>query len=181
MSESHKTVRLVMVRGDLEGVAVFPVPAGLAVRGFEAGDEREWLRIHAEAAPELVMDEAFFRTEFGRDREALAARQIFLCDGAGQEVGTVTAWTGEGFGDGMWGRIHWVAVMPAWQGRGVAHAMMTLACARLRELGHRRVYLVTDSGRWRAIRVYLRFGFVPYVEGEADRAAWAALPLSEKS
>jgi hypothetical protein len=40
------------------------------------------------------------------------------------------------------GRIHWLAILPRWQGRGQEGLGATV---RLRDLGHRRAYLITEN------------------------------------
>ena len=65
-----------------------------------------------------------------------------------------------------------VAVAPAWQGRGLSKPMLAAACARLRDLGHSRGVLTTQTVRSRAVGLYLRFGFGPEIVCPADAAAW---------
>lgn len=69
-------------------------------------------------------------------------------------------------------RVHWVAIAPCAQGRGLAKPLMTNICRRLRDLGHQRAYLTTAPERIVAINLYLKFGFVPVFKGETERAVW---------
>jgi ribosomal protein S18 acetylase RimI-like enzyme len=73
-------------------------------------------------------------------------------------VGTVTAWEGSFEGERM-GRVHWLAVVPEEQGKGLGALLLSVACERLRLLGFERAYLVTSPLRTAAIRLYKRFGF----------------------
>jgi ribosomal protein S18 acetylase RimI-like enzyme len=65
-----------------------------------------------------------------------------------------------------------VAIIPERQGRGLAKALLSATCMRLRELGHTRLYLTTETPRLPAIALYLKFGFRPEIRNEADRRAW---------
>jgi GNAT superfamily N-acetyltransferase len=87
-------------------------------------------------------------------------------------IGTGAAWFDDDFGGARIGRVHWVAILPEYQGRGLSKPLLSAICRRLRELGHGRAYLATASARSRAIQLYLRFGFVPLTRNEAERAIW---------
>ena len=84
-------------------------------------------------------------------------------------VGTISAWYSRDFRGSDHGRIHWVAVRPAYGRRGLAKAGMSHAMSRLAER-HERCWLSTNTLRLPAIRMYLDFGFRP------DRGAEGALP-----
>lgn len=87
----------------------------------------------------------------------LASMSVFVAvDAAGEVVGTVgchvLAETGDGHFRGM-------AVLPAWQGRGVADALLAAVEDELRRLGCARVTLCTTAPLQRAIRFYERHGY----------------------
>lgn len=191
MADSLITVR--MIRDPLDGPAPgprpepieeTPPPPGYHLRPYGPGDEATWVAIHREA--EQHHDEvsaALFRREFGADEALLAARQLYLCDARGEALGTATAWVndcadyagsgaGPGSGDDGWGRIHWVAVVPRAQGRGLGRALVAALCRRFRALGHRRVYLTTETVRLPAIAMYRAFGFRPDARDESERRIW---------
>ena len=109
---------------------------------------------------------------------ALRRRQCYLLAPTGEVVGTGTAWFNNNLEGARWGRVHWLAIMPEFQGRGLAKPLMTSICRRLRELGHEHVYLSTSTARRAAIGLYLKFGFAPVIRSEEDGAAWReVLPL----
>ena len=102
----------------------------------------------------------------------LRQRQGYLLAPTGEVVGTGTAWFNHNFEGARWGRVHWLAIMPEFQGRGLAKPLMTSICRRLRELGHQHVYLSTSTARHAAIGLYLRFGFEPLIQSPEDEAVW---------
>lgn len=149
-----------------------PLPAPYALRPYQPGDDATWVAVHAAAERHHEITPALFRQQFGTDEERLRARMLFLVDGEGAAVGTAAAWEGEGADAGL-GRIHWVAVVPWAQGKGLGKALVAALCRRFVELGHERAYLTTETVRLPAIRMYLSFGFEPEIRDEEDRAAWA--------
>jgi GNAT superfamily N-acetyltransferase len=169
-----------MSRADLEGIPEHPLPAGFRLRWFEPGDEQVWREIQSVADVYDSFDASRHAREFGTDVTALAQRQCFLCTEAGDPVGTATAWHDDIYLRPEYGRVHWVAVVPDHQGRGLSKPLMTSVCFRLRELGHQKVYLTTSTARVVAINLYLAFGFVPQPRDEAEREAWHRLRRSLK-
>ncbi|MFC1806575.1 GNAT family N-acetyltransferase, partial [Planctomycetota bacterium] len=131
-----------------------------------------WRRIQIASDEYGTFPPEKFEQQFGRDERVLAERQLYLCDGDGEAIGTMTAWLGERAQWERWGRVHWVAVLPEMQGRGLSKPLMAATMNRLRQLGHERGYLTTATVRPAAINLYLKFGFVPLVRHDADARAW---------
>jgi GNAT superfamily N-acetyltransferase len=167
-------VSLAMVREGLEDLPVFELPPGYSIRSHREGDQAVWTDIHLAAEKRIEVTAGLFADEFGGDAEQLRRRQLFLCDPGGAAVGTGTAWHGRYRGTEM-GRVHWMAVVPGQQGRGLSRPLLAAVCSRLRELGHRRAFLTTSTGRLAALRLYLRFGFRADPTDEPQRAAWEAV------
>ncbi len=159
MPASVRGQPLTMVRPDLLHIPQFRVPAPFALHWYRPGDEAAWKQIHDEADPFNTFTDTSHARCFGTDTEALMQRQCFLCDESGRPAGTASAWYGVAPFSRRWGRVHWVAVMPPFQGRGLGQALLAAVCERLRELGHERAYLNTDTRRAAAISLYLKFGF----------------------
>ena len=68
-----------------------------------------------------------------------------------------------------------MAIIPSMQGRGLAKPLLTVVCNRLRDLHHQRAYLITGTARIPAIKLYLKFGFVPDIQSEQDAEAWRSI------
>lgn len=167
--------RVRMVRYSLDDVPEFAVPAGFSLRWHETGDVANWLCIWQAAEAYQAITPDRFEREFGRDPACWRERQCFLCDSSGAAVGTATAWFDDDYFGQRFGRVHWVAVRPPFQGRGLAKPLLSATCRRLRELGHDRAYLVTETVRLPAIRLYGKFGFRPDIRGEEDLSHWRDL------
>ena len=165
-------IHIAMVRPDLERIPQLSVAAPFSIRGYRAGDAEAWRRIQIASDKYGTFPPEKFEQQFGRDEAVLAERQFYLCEGEGEAIGTMTAWFGEAAEWQGWGRVHWVAVVPECQGRGLSKPLMTATLNRLRELGHERAYLTTATVRPPAINLYLKFGFLPLVRGDEGLRAW---------
>lgn len=171
MSSIEQNISVAMVRLTLEGMPELALPQPYRWRWYEAGDEAHWLAIHAVADRFNELTEETFWQVFGRETAVLAQRQLYLLDGNGQPVGTASAW----WDDAANGRVHWVAIHPAHQGKGLAKPLLTAVCQRLHQLGHQTARLGTSTARLAALNLYLSFGFVPDIRNEEERAAWCGV------
>ena len=168
MAGDAKGRKVRMYRPDLENIPRFEVPDGYSLRRYRRGDEGNWTRIQTRADEYNTTTAEKFDQQFGPDHEALALRQYYLCDASGRAIGTATAWADSP----QVGRVHWVAIVPEFQGRSLSKPMLAAVCNRLRELGHVRAVLGTYTLRVAAIGLYLKFGFLPEISGPEDAAAW---------
>ena len=163
-----KNLGVRMIRENMENIPHFPIPEGFVIRNYRRNEGHIWTRIQKAAEPYIDIDDGLFMREFKRDLLAMEDRSFYLTTDAGEEIGTTTAW----WQDEGWGQIHWVAVHPDYQGRGLSKPMMSVAMSRLKQ-SHERCFLGTSTGRIPAIKIYLDFGFVPDLSIENSREAWA--------
>lgn len=161
-----------MIRETMDGLPEFNTPEGFSIRFYEPGDEETWRAVVASAERFMTIKEDLFRHEFGKESSAIHDRMHFLCGPDGNVIGTATAWFDERYRGARYGRVHWVAIRPEFQGRGLAKPLLAGVCRRLVELGHDRAYLITSSGRIPAINLYRSFGFVADIRDEDDREVW---------
>ncbi|HHX39942.1 MAG TPA: GNAT family N-acetyltransferase [Armatimonadetes bacterium] len=169
-------IPVTMIRADLEGLPSFPLPAGYRIRRFRRGEEPHWAEVESAAGefahPERAL--ARFLEEFGGALPEMEERCFFLETDAGRVIGTATAWHHPGFHGARYGRLHWVAIHPEFQGRKLAKPLVGAAMRRLAEL-HRRAYLTTQTTSWKAVKIYLDFGFEPLAETPRWEEAWRLL------
>lgn len=158
-----------MRRDDLDSLPRFDLPAGFGLRAYQAGDEEAWAQIHKRADAFNLFTPETFRYAFGHDEAALAARQKYLLGPDGQPIGTATAWVDslDAPGDAPGqpaphepeGRVHWVAIVREFQGRGLSKPLLSAVLQTLRDLGHTCAVLSTDDRRPVAVALYQSFGF----------------------
>jgi GNAT superfamily N-acetyltransferase len=169
-------IPVVMARPDLDGIEDLPLRAGYRLRLFAPGDETAWARTTS-AAGEFADDagaRAHFAKEFGPHLDEMPYRCLLLETMDGEPVGTTTAWRDPDFRGQDWGRIHWVAVTPPHQGRGLGRLLVVRALLLLRRW-HTRAYLTTQTSSWIAIHLYLSLGFAPLVTAPEQEAGWALM------
>lgn len=161
-----------MMRANLDNLPEFALPTGFSLRWYQPGDEAHWLRIHLAADHFNKITPELFQKLFGSDEKNLRDRQCYLLDPRGEAIGTGTAWFNDNFEGARWGRVHWMAIVPEFQGRGLGKCLLGAVCRRLRELGHEQAYLSTSTARVPAIRLYWKFGFEPLIRSPEDECLW---------
>lgn len=142
----------------------YGLPDGFTFLLWEPGLETEWARIHTDLGQFKSIEEGerVFAKEF-LDRPELARTRCFFVKAPnGTVAATASLWDGDLFGPVL-PRIHWVAVGPAWQGFGLAKALLShlFDLFQVVETGH-YLYLVSQTWSYKAIHLYQRFGFQPY-------------------
>lgn len=160
-----------MQRRNLEDIPQHALPDGYSTRFYRPGDESSWSNIWSKADGYEVYDVDRFRSEFGNDLPSMERRCLFLIDELGQEIGTATAWSDED-STGSWARLHWIAISPEFQGRGLARPLLSAVLNLSRDLGFSRALLYTETVRIPAIKLYLDFGFVPNLSYPEGQNAW---------
>jgi ribosomal protein S18 acetylase RimI-like enzyme len=168
-------VEVRMVRELTDEGHIVKLPEGYSLRWYRDGDREVWQRIQRSTGVYEPLAPDLFDREFGEHRDLLPERQCFVEVASGSVVGTATAWLGPSDNLYEQGRLHWVAVSPAHQRKGIGSYLTETACSRLRTLGARSVYLTTGSDNVGAVQLYLGLGFRPEAASEVERLAWQSV------
>lgn len=170
-----ESIEVTMTRKDLKDIPEHSLPEGFYLDFFQKGDEADW--VHLETVTNEFPNEekawARFNREFGHRLDEFSKRCLFLKNKDGKIIGTTSAWYGELVGEEI-GRIHWVSLLPEYQGQGLAKAMLTGAMKVLVQ-HHDKAYLDSETKNYKAINMYLQYGFKPYFHSPADQKAWEIL------
>lgn len=164
-----------MIRPTMNGIPSYPFPDGYWMRHWEKDDLQLWITLNSPGFDEGQINEELFHQEYGTD-DTLHTQRIYFLMHNDQVIGTISAWFGddeygENYGKHV-GRIHWVGIVPEYQGKGLSKPMMSYACHKLIELGHKSAFLHTETELIPALGLYLRFGFQPDINSDELQMAW---------
>lgn len=164
---------LTMIRDDLEHIPSYSFPEGFSLRLFEGNNDRKvWIETTDGADPFQSINAKTFKSQFKENFSTLRQRMFFVLVDT-TPVGSCTAWYDENYHRPELGRIHWLSILPNYQGRGLAKATLSHVLTHMITLGITAGYLVIDSRRIPAISLYLSFGFKPWEQKAEDPAHWA--------
>jgi ribosomal protein S18 acetylase RimI-like enzyme len=153
--------------------AVPPLPAGY--------DLREAVEVDVPGLS-AALSAAFTEITWGEEevRQRLIAapdvRAVYVVTWQGEIVATASSrYVPEQYGET--GIVHWVGTHPEHARRGLGAALVTCVLVDFILRGYPEAMLETQDYRHDAIRLYLRFGFIPtYDYGEGDQCAiWSGL------
>ncbi len=165
---------VIMVREHMDNLPPAPFPPGYGIRPMTVDDIGLWTDIQRDAEPFLTITDSLFRDEFGDDLGTLPRRCFIVTNPRGLGIGTISAWYDRDFHGQETGRIHWVAIRPREQGKGLGKAALAYAMRRLAQW-HDHCYLATSTERLGAIALYLSFGFEPDLRPANAQAAWSSI------
>lgn len=171
MKTSSQGERVRMMRPNLKDLPQWELPKGFRSSWYCPGDEAHWMTIQGQAEQYHSITREVFSREFENNAEELSRRQCFLWEG-NEPVGTATAWFEKTALGIALGRIHWVAIRPQWQGRGLSKPLMSITLLRLLALGHDRAVLGTAASRVAAISLYQKCGFLPQIHDPKEEKVW---------
>ena len=166
-------VKIAMVRENLARIPQFHLPDGYRCRTYRPGDEELWAQIETSVAEFKDRNAALsrFQEEFGPFLDEFGSRCHFIENPEDRCIGTATAWYNRSFRGKDHGRVHWVGIVPSYQGRKLAKPLLSRVMNRL-AASHERAYLTTQTTSFKAIKIYLDFGFEPLITTENCPRAW---------
>lgn len=185
-------IPITMINENLSESPYFPMPEGFrGVTYCGKNDDISWAKIESSVNEFKNIDKALehFHREFGSYEEELKDRCFFIenddlflslnryCNKniEGSKIGTATAWYNNSFLGESYGRLHWIAICPKYQGRKLGKPLVSLAVERLKKL-HDKAYLTSQTTSYKAINMYLDFGFRPFLTGDGNcMRAWRLL------
>lgn len=164
MDKTIPYIGVIMTCQNPTGYPHCPLPRGYELRMYEPGMEKDWAELQASVEHMDTAEEALaqFTKELAPDQETLKNRAFFVYSPEGKLAASAILWYGNHFGRKL-ARVHWVAVAPAEQGKGLCKALMTV----LMDLYHKNeltggMYLTSQTWSYKALNIYRQFGFKPY-------------------
>lgn len=139
-----------------------PLPEGFYFEVYQEGNEHDWAKIETAVAEFDDESEAlaYFKKAFAPHLPEVKQRMLFITTAAGEKVATSSAWWKEMPNGQRYPLVHWVAVKPEYQGKGLATVMMTRTLKLLQNLENTSpIYLHTQTWSHIAIRLYQKLDF----------------------
>lgn len=171
LDKSIKHYGVVMRKDSLKQYPKYKLSSGFRFVKYKSGDEEAWAAIEM-AVSDFESHEAalaYFDKEFAPKQDMLEKRMLFIENAQGEKVATATAW--EGKLDGItYPKLHWIAVKPEYQGRGLCKALLSKTLHLMDKLGHEgEVILFSQTWSYKAINLYYQYGFRPYDDGKSGK------------
>ncbi|MDB4584539.1 GNAT family N-acetyltransferase [Draconibacterium sp.] len=168
-----ENIPVIMLLEDLTKLPNYKLPKGYTIRNFKEGDKKMWAEVETAAGeftdPQKGVKQ--FEIEFEKYRDELKQRLLMLENEKGKCIGTSMGWFDDNFFRSGYGRVHWVGIHPDYQGKGLAKPLVSKTMEIIKER-HDKCYLTTQTVSFKAIKIYLDFGFVPYLKDETCPKAW---------
>ena len=158
---------ILMKRPKGSPVKDYVLPNGYSFCNYKDGHELYWAEIESsvDEFDDRLSALKYFTNEYLPYVNELKQRQIYVQDPAGYFVGTLTAWWNF-TGDRRDAAVHWVAIKPEFQGKGLGKALVAEGLRRTISIdGDVDVYLHTQTWSYKAINIYLELGF-EFLRGE---------------
>jgi ribosomal protein S18 acetylase RimI-like enzyme len=138
------------------------LPEGYYFAFYQEGDEVAWAAI--ETAVSEFEDEAqaldYFKQKFIPYSDELKQRMLFVTNSSGEKMATCSAWWKELPNGNRYPLVHWLAVKPDYQGKGIAKAIMSCTLNLLQNFETTApIYLHTQTWSHVAIGLYQKLGF----------------------
>jgi GNAT superfamily N-acetyltransferase len=144
---AYEDANLFMMCPALDRSALSELPPGYTVRSAMPADLPVWRAMPFDDAVTPETDAfmaSYFAATYGDQQERFFAGTQFVVDERGRPVGTCLLWRAYG----VFEAIHWLKVVPDHEGRGLDV-----------EPERFPIYLHTQLGSYRAIKLYSDFGF----------------------
>lgn len=105
---------------------------------------------------------------YSRDMDTFFQNTLFVCNKEGEPVATCSHWKAYG----KIHTIHWLKTRKAYEGKGIGRALLSAIMKRFDSKDY-PIYLHTQPGSFRAIKLYSDFGF------QLLRGGWLGTRMNE--
>jgi len=165
--------QLSMIRTHMNSIPRGGVPRGYSWRRYRRGDAKAWVEMVGRTI--CPYTEEKFLVEL-RDGPYFDRKRLFFIvhKQTGRPVATACAGVASRH-TRRHGYVHFVAVLPEYQGKGLGKAIMRVVLRSFARRGFSDAILHTDDCRKPALKLYLDLGFVPRHLEPDHPARWAAV------
>ena len=158
MADAIPDLNLFMVCTELKHNALRDMPVGYHVRPCRRDELDLWKAIHfddpsiAEEYRPYMTD--YFDRVYAQKADLFFETCLFVCNQDDQPIATAFIWKAYD----LFQTIHWFKVINDYEGQGIGRALLSVIMRDLKPEDY-PVYLHTQPGSYRAIKLYSDFGF----------------------
>lgn len=151
-------LNLFMCCDALNEAALSNIPKGYSIRPCRRDELALWKAMPFDNSAELeaysdFMDD-FFHRVYGANEELFFETCLFVCDEFDKPVATAFIWQIHN----SLTTFHWLKVVKAYENKGIGRGLVSYLMKALQEHEY-PVYLHTQPGSFRAVKLYSDFGF----------------------
>lgn len=158
MSQSILDKNIFMFCNSVSENAFRSLPEGYILRNCHRNELDIWKRIHFDSEREIKENIDYMHYYYDsvyRPKEDVFYKKVyFVCDKSDKPIATAFIWKA----NNEFNTIHWFKVTKKYEGKGIGRALMTELFKSLSAEDY-PVYLHTQPGSFRAIKLYSDFGF----------------------
>ncbi len=158
MVEENPDLDLFMMCPKLDRQALSLLPASYHIRSCRQDELSIWKAFPFDTPAEAIEYEGFmtdfFNNTYGDKEDQFFHNTLFVCDEQDQPIATCLLWKAYG----LFNTIHWLKVLKSHEGKGLGRALLSVILQDLPNAAY-PIYLHTQAGSYRAIKLYADFGF----------------------
>ena len=182
MSEEIPDKNIFMMCKTLNRAALVALPKNFSIRNCRKEELNIWMQMPFDNPIEAKEYESFmkeyFETTYGEKEALFFQKTLFVCDKADVPIGTCLVWKSYN----TFNTIQWLKVKKGYEGLGIGRALLSIILKDLHEKDY-PIYLHTQPGSYRAIKLYTDFGFSllsDEVIGNRENDLEECLPILKK-
>lgn len=158
MKEHFLDKNIFMMCKELNPKALSTLPEGYHVRNCGRDELEIWKEIHFDDLQAIQENRGpmteYFQNVYGEKQEVFFQECLFVCDHRDFPIGTCFAWKAYE----KITTIHWLKVRKEYEGMGLGRALLSIVMKEIQKEDY-PVFLHTQPGSFRAIKLYSDFGF----------------------
>ncbi len=156
--EEIPDLNVFMMCEQLDEHALTPLPESYGVRSCRPDELDIWKTFPFDSEALAKEYDAFmtnfFTETYGEHQDLFFTNTLFVCDPEDRPVATCASWKAYG----KFNTIHWFKTLKSYEGKGIGRALLSIIMQRFTKEDY-PVYLHTQPGSFRAIKLYADFGF----------------------
>jgi len=158
MTEEIPDKNIFMMCPSLNREALTELPKRFHIRNCRKDELGIWKKMPFDNPQEAIEYDQFmvdfFETVYGGQEALFYQKTLFVCDESDQPIATCMLWKAYQ----EFSTIHWLKVVKGYEDLGIGRAILSIIMKDLTAADY-PVYLHTQPGSYRAIKLYSDFGF----------------------